>query len=187
MNEIEITEENYEMYEEFDRLNSNSFFFNKRETIQWTISIIISFIIPTFIGGSLVIAFPNMHTLLIMVTSISALMSAVTNLVIANKIIRKMNVKTFQKEYPNFDINTDVKEVEKALEKYRELSKVPKDIEEKKEEHLTNLPDEVREMSTKEKLAYLEQEKEFWEQVAIQEKYTNLDKQKEAIQKSLSK
>lgn len=98
-----------------------------------------------------------------------------------------MNIKTFKKQYPDFDINIDIKEVAKALKKYKELSKVSKNIEEKKEEHLTNLPDEVREMSTKEKLAYLEQEKEFWEQVAIQEKYTNLDKQKEAIQKSLSK
>lgn len=103
------------------------------------------------------------------------------------KVVENIRMKKFQKQYPNFDINTDVKEVEKALEKYRELSKIPKDIEEKKCEHVTNLPDEVKKMSAQEKLAYLESEKEFWEQVAIQEKYTNLDKQKEAIQKSLSK
>ena len=186
--EIEITEENYGIYDEFYRLVQNSaFFFTKRETIQWTVSIIISFTIPIFIGCNLIIAFPNMHTLLIMLIDIFIAMIAGTNLFIANEIIRKVNMKKFQKEYPNFDITLDVREVEKALEKYNELSEIPKDIEEKKCEHLTNLPDEVKKVSTQEKLAYLEQEKEFWEQVAVQEKYQNLEEQKEIpMQKSLS-
>lgn len=191
MNEIEITEENYEMYDEFDRLANPTCsilsFASRKEKLIWNVLSILSVLIPLFVLGSIYIIFSNINTLLTILLSVFTWIDCYVNIYIVNKIIYKMNIKTFKKQYPDFDINIDIKEVAKALKKYKELSKVSKNIEEKKEEHLTNLPDEVREMSTKEKLAYLEQEKEFWEQVAIQEKYTNLDKQKEAIQKSLSK
>lgn len=90
-----------------------------------------------------------------------------------------MNIKAFQKQYPDFDITMDVNAVAKELEKYRELSQVPKEIEEKREVHLSNLPDDVKEMSTREKIDFLNHERELWEQVAIQEKYGNLEEQNE--------
>lgn len=192
MNEIEITEENYEMYDEFDRLANPPAailpFASRKEKLIWNVLSILSVLIPLFVLGSIYIIFSNINTLLTILLSVFTWIDCYVNIYIVNKIIYKMNIKTFKKQHPDFDINIDIKEVAKALKKYKELSKVPKNIEKKKEEHLTNLPDEVRKMSTNEKLAYLDQEKEFWEQVAVQEKYTNLDEQKEnQIQKSLSR
>lgn len=193
MKKIEITEENYEAYEEFKRLKDRNFALfqvpvaNKKVKVYGGILTTIFTLLP-FMAAIIIseFCFPIVLSFIIIFTTMVA--SIGSGLLFVSKIIHKMNMKEFQKQYPDFDINVDVKEVAKALNKYKELSKVPKNIEEKKEEHLTNLPDEVRKMSTNEKLAYLDQEKEFWEQVAVQEKYTNLDEQKEKqIQKSLSR
>lgn len=61
--------------------------------------------------------------------------------------------------------------MEKELEKYNELSKVPKDIEKKKEEHWSSYQEHLKEMTADEMLEFLQKEKEFWEAVATQEKY----------------
>lgn len=87
------------------------------------------------------------------------------------KALSKYFLKKFQKKHPNFDISLSKENIEKELEKYRQLSKVPKDIEEKKEEHLDNYKNSFNTMTTEEKLSFLEQEKKFWEQVKVQEKY----------------
>lgn len=42
---------------------------------------------------------------------------------------------------------------------------MPKDLETKKEEHLTFYQERVKEMTTEERIAFLEHEKEFWMQV----------------------
>lgn len=177
MNEIKITEENYDMYEEFNRLSNSPVsilpFASEKEATFFNI------LMPVGICSSIALSMAMLFLFKSTVLFFGGLIINIGACIFqTNKIIRKMNMKTFQKQYPNFDITIDVKEVEKTLEKYR-LSKISKNIEEKKFEHLRNLPDNVKEMSTDEKLAYLEQEKEFWEQVAIQEKYQNIDKEQE--------
>lgn len=100
------------------------------------------------------------------------------------KLYQDMKLGDFLKQYPDFNVDTDIKDVEKALEKYEELLEFSENIEEKKCEHLTNLPDEVKKMSTQEKLAYLEREKEFWEQVEIKERDGNKSEE-ESYQKRI--
>lgn len=187
MKKIEITEKNYDAYKEFDRLNNSPIgvfpLASIREEIYFIILGISSVVLPMMITSMALSFFSSLFTIWI----IGFISSMYFNFLITNKIIRKMNMKTFQKEYPDFDIAVDVKEVAKELEKYEELSKIPKNIEKEKEEHLSNLPSNVKEMSTEDKLAYLEHEREFWEKVAIQEKYGNIGDSKEiGRQKSLS-
>ncbi len=55
------------------------------------------------------------------------------------------------------------------------MSKIPKNIETKKEEHLDRHKNDFGTMTTEEKLSFLEQEREFWGQVAIQEKYSDIN------------
>ena len=61
--------------------------------------------------------------------------------------------------------------MKEALTKYEELSKISKDIEEKKEQCLVNHSDEFKRKTTDEKISELRKEIEFWEQVKIEEKY----------------
>lgn len=95
-------------------------------------------------------------------------------------------MKKFKKEYPDFDTNIDAIELEKELEKYEALSSA-KDIENKKEEHLSKFADEFKSMSAKEKIAFLEKEKEFWQQAQQSEemaiKYMN--EEQEEYQKTI--
>lgn len=195
MNEIKITEENYEVYKEFDRLKDRTFGLfqvpvaNKKVEVRGNVLTstvaLISFMAA--IGMSIIASglyFPIALSITIYLTIFTAMIAAIGGgLLFVSKIIDKMNMKEFKKQHPDFDINIDIKEAAKALEKYKKLSKVPKNIEEKKKEHLTNLPDQVKKMSTQEKLTYLGQEKEFWEQVAIQEKYEKTEEKETQIQK----
>ena len=102
------------------------------------------------------------------------------------KIICHIRTKRLHKKHPNVDIKASTEEIEKELEKYRQLSKRPKDIEKKEEEHLSQVPEDIeekikthlskyssefQEKTTEERLECLKQEQEFWKQVAIQEKY----------------
>lgn len=89
----------------------------------------------------------------------------------APKVTEFIRTTNFHKKHPNVNININIKEVEKTLEQYVQLSKIPKSIESQKEDHLTTHKESFREMTTEEKLAFLNQEKAFWEQVAIEEKY----------------
>ena len=91
------------------------------------------------------------------------------------KISRKIEENRFKKLYPNVNMDVDADELGKALERYKELSTVPKDVEYQVEERLEKCSDEVKKLSTSEKIEYYKEQKEFWEKVAIQEKYGLLD------------
>lgn len=201
MNKVEITEENYEMYDKFCNIK-----YHIHGTKYPVLFVLLASLIATlclFLGIVGAASYFLLINNLIGVFGIDLLScsSMIYSLVYGGsmipyvwavyllgtkgipKAVQNIRMEKFQKQYPDFDINIDVKEVAKALKKYKELSKVPKNIEEKKCKHLTNLPDEVRKMSTQEKLAYLEQEKEFWEQVAVQEKYEKTEEKETQIQK----
>ena len=195
MKEIEITEENYKMYQKFYDIKNN--ISELRHPFLCSVGITAGLfaclcgIAPYgIIIKNIVMAIGMSLYEPLSIIGILGSYGIIISILIGKGIpsfFQHMRMGDFLKIYPNFDINTDVNEVEKALEKYRKLSKMPKNIEEKKKDHLTNLPDKVKEMSTDEKLVYLEQEREFWEQVKVQEKYQDLEEQKEkSMQKSLS-
>lgn len=93
----------------------------------------------------------------------------------AIKITKKLEENRFKKLYPDVNMDVDADELGKALERYKELSTVPKDVEYQVEERLEKCSDEVKKLSTSEKIEYYKEQKEFWEKVAIQEKYGLLD------------
>lgn len=180
---IQITEENLDAYKEFVRLTKprrlETPLSGKREEISLYLLILVSIFIPLCIPIIVATIFPTVGGIIGILIMASVIPFALMNFYISDRIIRKMNMRTFQKQYPDFDITIDTNEAKKELEKYRELSKVPKKIEEKKEEHLLNFQNTFKEMSTEEKIKFLNQEREFWEQMAIQEKYGNSEEQQE--------
>lgn len=85
----------------------------------------------------------------------------------AIKITKKLEENRFKKLYPDVNMDVDADELGKALERYKELSTVPKDVEYQVEERLEKCSDEVKKLSTSEKIEYYKEQKEFWEKVAI--------------------
>ncbi len=189
MEKIEINEENYMEYQDF--LNSKMGL-PKKHLILWAIGIAI-LVLATAIGimvGAVLIEevvwgiigkfFPIKATSNILIPELIRWMSfsafSMGSAFLGLKAVLSITMgyipmKMFQKKHPDFDINIDATEVEKELEKYYQLSKLPKDIVKQKEEHLENYGESMREISVEERLELLKREKEFWEQVAIQEKY----------------
>ena len=180
MDKIEINEENYREYQAF--LDAK----NLRTTIYHPI--IFGTIVAVSVGTALfgfvaglvaVILLANAITETVSVSLIGAIIYiggfAFSLLKILPNVLRKAFIKSFRKKYPAFDINLDEKEVEKELEKYHQLSKIPKDIEIQKKGHLETQNESFRKMSVEERLECLKQEQEFWKQVAIQEKYKDTE------------
>ena len=91
---------------------------------------------------------------------------------------KKLSLRSVKRDYPDLDIDVDKHELEKELVRYNKLSKLPKDIEKQKDEHSIEYSDQVKEMTTQEKIEYFQREKEFWENYAIKEKYENKVKNK---------
>ncbi len=174
---IEITEENLEAYEDFVFFTKNyrpglTPFASKKEQISLYLFGIIGFLLSIGIGIAVAFIF-SQNVILVSLGFMSMFPGFYATYKITNKIIRKMNMKAFQKQYPNFDLTTDTNEVISELEKYNELSKISETIEEEKEEHLEKMPNDFHNLSTSDKITFLNQEREFWEQVSIQEKYGN--------------
>ena len=102
-----------------------------------------------------------------------------------DKLYEKYNAKLLKKDYPEIDVNISKEELEKELDKYEEMSSVYVDLNTKKCEHLSNYSEKFVEMTTEEKIAFLEKEKEFWNKVLFQEKNENLDDTIEKIKKKI--
>ena len=77
----------------------------------------------------------------------------------------------FKKKYPGVNTDVDVDELGKTLEKYKELSTVPENIDLLKNEYSQDYSDKINNMTTDEKIAYFEEQKDLWKKVAIKEKY----------------
>ncbi len=166
---LEITDENYDGYHLLNNIKNgvkNGKFYgtNKQIIILFFITGVLElscFVVPYLV-------FPS-H----MLGVLSVLIATSFVLFGFNKILSKISFRNFKKYYPDIDINIDKEELKKELVKYEELSKVEKDFEMKKEEHLSNYQASFRSMTPSEKIAFLEKEKEFWEQEQILEKYTS--------------
>lgn len=184
MEKIEINEENYNEYQEFlDAKNcispTNHPMILGIVTSIGACAVVFGgatgmvFIMMSIMKIAGVIGMPSILTFIATMTSVVAYIGALVfaGVKVFPKALSKHFLKKFQKKHPDFDMSLSKGEVEKELEKYHQLSKIPKNILEKKEEHLDKHKNDFDKMTTEEKLNFLEQEKKFWEQVKVQEKY----------------
>lgn len=191
--DFEITEDNYEAYKKLHGIKSftlnsrNLEYYDKKTNILSDLlfytGCIVSLILPLAIACTF---FPN-PTLLTGIFGNIAIWGVILggfylSYKLTNTYTKKRGMKLFKQDYPNLKYDINQEELKKELVKYEELSSLPKDIETKKEESLSNFSEKIKGMTTSEKIAYLEEQKEFWEQVKIQEKYQDktidLDKEK---------
>ena len=186
---LEITDENFDGYDTlyFIKAHSASILTrNTKESVLFCGLGVLMYTVSTILFLGIGYFLTNINALFGI--SISLFMIFIGWGLISKSFIsinKKFQIKKLKEEYPDIDINIDKQELEKALVKYKELSKVEKDCEKKKEEHLSNYQESFRSMTPSEKIAFLEKEKEFWEQEAILEKNQTpeLDIQKELGEK----
>lgn len=179
---MEVTHENYKMYQEFLEVKRRKSL--EKHRLLWDLGLLfvsITLYVGGFIGGTFIIKHLNevvVHGLMdIIGTCFFGTYSLGMGFLLAKGLPRLVDhilIHNFKRKYPEFDIKTDSYEVEESLEKYNQFPKISEDIEQKKEEHLSCYQDEFSQMTTEEKLQVLNQERFFWEQVAIQEQYQSI-------------
>ncbi len=183
MKKIEITDENYQMYQNF--IDVKSGFFLKNHSFLWSLGLsLLSFgvLIGTVVGavligmGALEFIKQLNNILLWTVFSCSGCAVCISGCYLSlhaaiSLVLEIIPMKMFQRKYPNFDIKLEKEKVEEALKEYERPLNLPTEMDVEKEEHLSNLTEQFRQMTTEEKLEYLNRERAFWEQVALQEKY----------------
>lgn len=170
-----ITDENYEAYSELKKIKLRIWRGTKEEKIISILSATLNGLIVlssatwlSMIHGTI----SGLKFILPLFAVFGVDLLAMNGLIkMSTKLMTKYQLKSYKKVYPNINTDIDVNELEKALTKYEELKKVPKDIEKKKEQCLLEHSDEFKEKTTDEKIGELKEEIEFWEQVKIEEKY----------------
>lgn len=192
MKEINITEENKDIYQKFyDIKVGDSSFNTKCEAIPallFGISLIIMYRISALSSDVLLTIFNNYDINSFGLNVIGGLLFSAgffTSLNLNIKLSNKMSLNAFKKHYPDFDTDIDINKVKEKLTEYR-LNQIPiysmsnsSEINEE-EKHLNFYTNNFKEMSNEEKLAFLESEKEFWSK--YQENYNieeNIQKKKE--------
>jgi len=193
MKKIKITEENYELYKELYNFKTNPD--DIYTPLQKKLCFLLWMIIPglgfglysaiVFASFTLPIIIPIILVMLPpIIFSSSKLLDAITYKLddFITRLVGKNNFKKFKEKNPNLNTYIDVNELEKKLEEYKS-TKTEKTIENTKEEHLSNFNENFRKMTTQERLELLNKEKEFWEQVYIQEQYQELQIEEKGIQK----
>lgn len=191
-----INDENYDQYKllsvmreyyvkcENADLVTNSPYYSKKDKLFENIALNI----PAAFIGAVVISSAIMQNYLISIIAfiISIVVSYFSTSVLL-KVLQNRLVNRLKNDYPELDYEIYQETLKRDLEKYEELSKVPKDIEVKCEEHLSSIEDNMRNLSTEEKKEYLQKELEFWNLVSIQEEYGDLDEDEKGHQKKISK
>lgn len=172
---LEITDENFDGYDNLYFIKTNSAFILARNTKEKVLFYGLSILMYT---GTFILSL-RMASFLMDINGLFGIFIGSSMVIggcaLISKLLsisnQKFQIKKLKEEYPDIDINIDKEELKKALVKYKELSKVEKDFDKKKEEHLENYQESFRSMAPSEKIAFLEKEKQFWEQEAILEKY----------------
>ncbi len=178
MDKIEINEENYAMYQEFLDIRNNKVTAKNKKTFIGAVAIITLFSALGLFG---IVNITIMVLDAIIEHNAPALLGAfIESLGVGSvwlfmsralDIVEFIQTKILHRKYPNLDIKIEESELEWALEKYIQLSKILTNLQNKKEKHLVINNDRFKKMTTEERLEFLKKEKEFWEQVAIEEKY----------------
>lgn len=174
--EFDINEDNYEIYRRLYCIKAG-IVYDKAEKKEFIVPVL------TMVGATLLTGGVVAASVLVgseidstgIVAGVGGVVSGMTtfgaSIPLTLKIIENYDTKKFKNNYPGINTDVDVLKLEKALERYKELSTVPKDIKYQARERLEKCSDEVKELSTSEKINYYKEQKEFWEKVAIQEKY----------------
>ena len=173
MQELEINQENYQMYQTFLDTKRRSPL--EKHRMLWDLGILFT------CGAVFLSGFVNFCYILLKLGLSHFMESLAVTLYVAGyivgakilvpKIVDFMLIKNFQRKYPSFDIKLGEEKVEEALKEYERSLNLPTEMDVEKEEHLSNLTEQFHQMTTEEKLEYLNRERAFWEQVALQEKY----------------
>lgn len=177
MKNIEITEENYNLYEKLYLIKEKGYTDNKCFTL---VSIVFGIIISLFIiGPGVLISYLAQISILpetigLISGVIYTIFGCALGLIVAPQLIAKkiskMTLKKFEKENPEFNINIDIKELENKLKEYglnQNSGYSIKEIREKEkqeQEHLSFYNNDFKKMTIEEKISFLESEKEFWSQ-----------------------
>lgn len=173
MKEIEITEENVQIYQEYFSIKNRIISSDYSELL---VSLkLFSFIIATLgvlISFSIITMFTTIIETLI---SVGISLGALTGIVYLEKNIFcelpiRLEMKKFKKNNPNFDTNINLEELEKELNKYYTLSELPKDLKNQENKKEMNLEEQLIALE-KEKIFLMQlNEKKELEQVNFQKK-----------------
>lgn len=173
MKEIEITEENVQIYQEYLSIKNRIISSDYSELL---VSLkLFSFIIATLgvlISFSIITMFTTIIETLI---SVGISLGALTGIVYLEKNIFcelpiRLKMKKFKKNNPNFDTNINLEELEKELNKYYTLSELPKDLKNQENKKEMNLEEQLIALE-KEKIFLMQlNEKKELEQVNFQKK-----------------
>lgn len=173
MKEIEITEENVQIYQEYLSIKNKIISSDYSELL---VSLkLFSFIIATLgvlISFSIITMFTTIIETLI---SVGISLGALTGIVYLEKNIFcelpiRLKMKKFKKNNPNFDTNINLEELEKELNKYYTLSELPKDLKNQENKKEMNLEEQLIALE-KEKIFLMQlNEKKELEQVNFQKK-----------------
>ena len=174
--ELDINDDNYEAYSELLCAKNGVTYKNKVKWMRLSVALGVLGLIGTLMLG---IGLPvwlgtNMALSIVMVIPIVTL-GVGGSLVGCEKLLEIFTIHDLKKDFPDLYFDVDKKKLKSALKRYEELSKVPEDIEQRKKEHMSIFDKDKDEMTTKERIEYLNREKEFWENYAIKEKYEKED------------
>lgn len=164
--EFEIIETNSAMYQEFYNIKAN----NKLSMSTMCLTSLVG--ATLFLGGiGLSLMFFD-STILILTCGVGLYVELALTMKLCEMLEEKKKnnkLKKFQEKYPDFDIDIDVNEVKEKLKEYR-IKNIPiyslassHEVTEE-EKHLSFYKDRFKEMTNEEKIAFLENEKEFWSQ-----------------------
>ena len=170
--EFNITDENYDMYNNLLGIKSNKYVYSTIKSLGISTALgALAFLIT--LASTAYIVSINLEFALASVVICgcidASLVLPISSLCL--KLNNKIALNDFKKKYPNVNTFVDVEVLEKELTKYKELKTLPNNIKEKKEQYITNHKDEFREKTIDEKINELKKEIEFWEQVKLEEKY----------------
>ena len=188
--EFDIDENNYDMYYELYCFKKGNIVDKDNYTK----------ILPLLCGGTVaIVTFGSVAISSFVATSLSAsdvatgivsTVSGFSSLLISFpllfKLYKKLDEIHLRRKFPDVNMDVDADALEKALERYKDLSIVPKDIDLLLHDSLEKYSDEIKKMSTGEKIVYFKRQKFLWEMEAIREKYRLVDDNETIIVKSKS-
>ena len=166
---INIDKNNYDGYKCLQKCRENKFpFYDIKIDTIFTVTSVFTLFTSSIIAFGSISYFSSINnlslTFMVPGTLLAFTFIAIKSIEI---ICRKYDMKSLKKDFDNIDIKISNKELEKALEKYEEVTP----LHEKYEEDFSNKSNKVNKLSNHEKLEVLYKEKEFLERLAINEKY----------------
>lgn len=158
MNNINITNDNYKLYNNLYKIKNNSNRVNKiivydeKGKIIGKRLLLFDKIFSVLLPISLIAIFVPKLVIAVLTTLVLGIPATIGLLhytsLATSKYLQKRNLKLFKNDYPNIDTNVSFNKLKRALERYERLS----------------LESNKVEITNEERLAYLKQERDFLKQ-----------------------